>query len=155
MAAKTSSSKDKRRVEAEKAALKIREKETLDRQQNALRRQQEFRDKTLVWNEHILPKWNDISSSIKVRELCHKGIPPNIRGKVWPLLIKNDLQVTFLFYCRHVSFNDNFNIYLKILSQINAEIFEHLNRKVVQLYGSNFSASRYPFNEITLKKLAN
>jgi hypothetical protein len=83
----------KRRVDAEKAALKLRERNNLDRQQTALRRQKEFTEKTHLWNEQILPKWNELSQSPKVRDLCSKGIPPNIRGKVWPLLIGNELQV--------------------------------------------------------------
>lgn len=85
----------------------------LDRQQQALRRQKEFREKTQIWNEQILPRWSELfqdssTSQIgfgwsgfiggtgglaRVRDLCHKGIPPNIRGKVWPLMIKNDLKV--------------------------------------------------------------
>jgi hypothetical protein len=101
-----------RRLEAERLAVKAREKENLDRQQQALRRQKEFRDKTQIWNEQVLPRWNELfqgnnshiglgwsgfiggaGASAKVRDLCHKGIPPNIRGKVWPLMIKNDLKV--------------------------------------------------------------
>jgi hypothetical protein len=102
------SSVSKRRVDAEKAALKLRERNNLDRQQTALRRQKEFTEKTQLWNEHILPKWSELSQSPKVRDLCSKGIPPNIRGKVWPLLIGNELQVcvdTFLstnFRCRFI-----------------------------------------------------
>lgn len=100
-----------RRLEAERLAVKAREKEVLDKQQNALRRQKEFREKTQVWNEQVLPRWHDLfqgenavgfgwagllgsGRSAKVRDLCHKGIPPNIRGKVWPLMIRNDLKVT-------------------------------------------------------------
>lgn len=101
-----------RRLEAERLAVKAREKENLDRQQNALRRQKEFREKTQIWNEQILPRWHELfqgnnshiglgwsgflgtGGSAKVRDLCHKGIPPNIRGKVWPLMIKNDLKVS-------------------------------------------------------------
>lgn len=100
-----------RRLEAERLAVKAREKEVLDKQQNALRRQKEFREKTQIWNEQILPRWHDLfqgdsssggfgwtgllgsGRSAKVRDLCHKGIPPNIRGKVWPLMIRNDLKV--------------------------------------------------------------
>src|SRR5687767_635705 len=81
------SNNNKRRVDAEKAALKLRERNNLDRQQSALRRQKEFTEKTQLWNEQILPKWSEMAQTSKVRELCSKGIPPNIRGKVWPLLI--------------------------------------------------------------------
>lgn len=90
-----SSSLNKRRIDAEIAAKKQREKTQLERQQLALRRQKEFTEKTHIWNEQILPRWSEVSQSQKVRELCSKGIPPNIRGKVWPLLIGNDLDVCF------------------------------------------------------------
>lgn len=83
----------KRRVEAERAAMKTREQQNLARQQEALQRQREFTEKTIQWNEHVLPKWDSVSKSQRVRELCARGIPPNIRGKVWPLLIGNDLEV--------------------------------------------------------------
>jgi len=105
-----------RRLEAERQAVKKREKESLDRQHQALRRQKEFREKTQIWNEQILPRWNELfqgnssdiglgwagfigggSGSARVRDLCHKGIPPNIRGKVWPLMIKNDLKVNISY----------------------------------------------------------
>lgn len=112
-----------RRLEAERLAMKAREKENLDRQQNALRRQREFREKTQIWNEQVLPRWTELfqghnSNNIrvgwsgflggavgngKVRDLCHKGIPPNIRGKVWPLMIKNDLKVIGCISLNHLS----------------------------------------------------
>lgn len=84
---------NRRRIDAEKAAVKLRERNNIDRQQAALRRQKEFTEKTHIWNEQILPRWEELANSSKVRELCAKGIPPNIRGKVWPLLIGNELQV--------------------------------------------------------------
>ena len=34
----------------------------------------------------------------KVKELCSRGIPSNIRGKVWPLLIGNELMVSVYMY---------------------------------------------------------
>jgi hypothetical protein len=98
-----------RRLEAERLAVKALEKESIERQQQALRRQKEFREKTQIWNEQVLPRWHELfqgnssdarqgwlgssARSARVRDLCHKGIPPNIRGKVWPLMIKNDLKV--------------------------------------------------------------
>ncbi len=83
----------KRRLEAERAAIRHRLRDDQSRQQNAIKRQKEFNEKTKAWNEQILPFWEDFAFSNRVKELCAKGIPPNIRGKVWPLLIGNDLQV--------------------------------------------------------------
>lgn len=137
--------------------MKAREKEVLDKQQNALRRQKEFREKTQVWNEQVLPRWHDLfqgenaagfgwagllgsGRSAKVRDLCHKGIPPNIRGKVWPLMIRNDLKVRTLFNLhdrQHL-----LSLCVTFVVQINGEIFEHLNRKVIQIYGVNLTANK-------------
>ena len=108
---------NKRRIDAERAAIKLRERNMLDRQQNAMRRQKEFTEKTQMWNEQILPRWNDISTTNKVRELCSKGIPPNIRGKVWPLLIGNELNV-------------------------DEKMFEDLNRKVLVIHGNKVASRR-------------
>jgi hypothetical protein len=118
-----------RRLEAERLAIKQREKESLDRQQTALRRQREFSEKTQIWNEQILPRWEELfdksggggsgyssqaqlggwsgflggsAGKGKVRDLCHRGIPPNIRGKVWPLMIKNELKVINSSYKRSI-----------------------------------------------------
>lgn len=82
------------RLIAERAAIRQRVRRDLAKQQNAIRRQREFSERTRVWNEDILPNWNELIYSNKVKELCYKGIPPNIRGKVWPLLIGNDLEVS-------------------------------------------------------------
>lgn len=97
LTAANSAAANKRRIDAEKAAIKLRERNNLDRQQAALRRQKEFTEKTHIWNEQILPRWDEVCQTSKVRELCSKGIPPNIRGKVWPLLIGNELQVRLTF----------------------------------------------------------
>jgi hypothetical protein len=86
----------RRRLAAERAAIRQRVRDDLARQQNAIRRQKEFTEKTRLWNE-MLSYWDQLGSSSKVRELCSKGIPPNIRGKVWPLLCGNELQVTIHF----------------------------------------------------------
>ncbi len=52
----------------------------LSKQQQALRRQKEFRENTNIWNEQLLPRWSDVKNEYRVKELCYKGIPPNIRG---------------------------------------------------------------------------
>ena len=85
--------KDQRRLQAEREALKLREKELILQQQRALKRQKEFRENTHVWNDLLLPRWYELQTSHKVKDMCYKGIPPNIRGKVWPLMIKNELKV--------------------------------------------------------------
>ncbi len=87
-------SNGRRRLAAERAAIRQRVRDDLARQQNAIRRQKEFTEKTRLWNE-MLTYWDQLGSTSKVKDLCSKGIPPNIRGKVWPLLVGNELQVKY------------------------------------------------------------
>jgi hypothetical protein len=87
------SSSNKRRVQAERAAIRQKIRNELHKQQNEIRKQRENTEKTKIWKDSILPHWNELVHTTKVKELCAKGIPSNIRGKVWPLLIGNELNV--------------------------------------------------------------
>jgi hypothetical protein len=84
----------RRRQEAERAALRIRVRKDILRQQNELRRHKEYLKKSKLWEEQIIPYWDQMVYTAKVRDLCIKGIPPTIRAKVWPLLVGNDLEVS-------------------------------------------------------------
>ncbi|XP_030776302.1 TBC1 domain family member 14 isoform X2 [Rhinopithecus roxellana] len=48
----------------------------------------------LTWNNEILPNWETMWCSRKVRDLWWQGIPPSVRGKVWSLAIGNELNIT-------------------------------------------------------------
>ncbi|XP_069850221.1 TBC1 domain family member 14 isoform X2 [Dipodomys merriami] len=48
----------------------------------------------LTWNNEILPNWDTMWCSRKVRDLWWQGIPPSVRGKVWSLAIGNELNIT-------------------------------------------------------------
>ncbi|XP_021250474.1 TBC1 domain family member 14 isoform X3 [Numida meleagris] len=52
----------------------------------------------LTWNNEILPNWETMCCSRKVRELWWQGIPPSVRGKVWSLAIGNELNITHELY---------------------------------------------------------
>ncbi|XP_007895912.1 TBC1 domain family member 14 isoform X2 [Callorhinchus milii] len=52
----------------------------------------------LTWNNDILPNWETVYQSRKVRELWWQGIPPSVRGKVWRLAMGNDLNITHELY---------------------------------------------------------
>ena len=94
-----SNGNSKRRLAAERAAIRQKVRDDIAKQQNAIKRQREFSEKTRLWNEEIIPYWDDIGKSQRVRDLCTKGIPPNIRGKVWPIVVGNALEVFyFLFF---------------------------------------------------------
>ncbi|XP_077350600.1 TBC1 domain family member 12-like isoform X2 [Festucalex cinctus] len=58
----------------------------------------------VVWNTHILPHWDAVKSTRRVRDLWWQGLPPSVRGCVWSLAIGNELNITpelyDIFLCR-------------------------------------------------------
>ncbi|XP_061692410.1 TBC1 domain family member 12-like [Syngnathoides biaculeatus] len=58
----------------------------------------------VVWNTHILPHWDAVKATRRVRDLWWQGIPPSVRGRVWRLAIGNELNITAelydIFLCR-------------------------------------------------------
>ncbi|XP_061646197.1 TBC1 domain family member 12-like isoform X2 [Phyllopteryx taeniolatus] len=58
----------------------------------------------VVWNTHILPHWDAVKGTRRVRELWWQGLPPSVRGRVWRLAIGNELNITAelydIFLCR-------------------------------------------------------
>lgn len=83
----------RRRMEAEKEALRHRMKLTVTKKQHEIKKQKEIFENTRQWEDVIMPNWPEYAHSTKVRDLCIKGIPTKVRGKVWPMLIGNDLEV--------------------------------------------------------------
>ncbi|KAG7330641.1 hypothetical protein KOW79_006863 [Hemibagrus wyckioides] len=51
-----------------------------------------------TWSQEILPNWNSMRSSKRVRDLWWQGIPPSVRGRVWSLAIGNELNITHELY---------------------------------------------------------
>ncbi|KAK3918628.1 TBC1 domain family member 12 [Frankliniella fusca] len=62
--------------------------------QQQIKTEERLAHATKVWLTDILPKWNSVMSSRKIRNLWWQGIPPCVRGKVWLLAIGNELNVT-------------------------------------------------------------
>ncbi|XP_051968594.1 TBC1 domain family member 12-like [Xyrauchen texanus] len=52
----------------------------------------------VVWNNEILPNWENMRGTRRVRDLWWQGLPPNVRGKVWSLAIGNELNITSELY---------------------------------------------------------
>ncbi|XP_031417079.1 TBC1 domain family member 12 isoform X2 [Clupea harengus] len=48
----------------------------------------------VAWNNEILPNWESMRGTRRVRELWWQGLPPNVRGKVWSLAVGNELNIT-------------------------------------------------------------
>uniref|UniRef100_A0A3P8V0X3 Rab-GAP TBC domain-containing protein n=1 Tax=Cynoglossus semilaevis TaxID=244447 RepID=A0A3P8V0X3_CYNSE len=58
----------------------------------------------VIWNNEILPNWNTMKGTRRVRDLWWQGLPPSVRGRVWSLAIGNELNITpelyEIFLCR-------------------------------------------------------
>ncbi|MGH0169526.1 UNVERIFIED_CONTAM: hypothetical protein FKN15_056966 [Acipenser sinensis] len=52
----------------------------------------------VIWNSEILPNWEAMRSTRKVREFWWQGLPPSVRGKVWSLAVGNELNITHELY---------------------------------------------------------
>ncbi|XP_074152024.1 TBC1 domain family member 12 isoform X1 [Sminthopsis crassicaudata] len=48
----------------------------------------------VIWVNEILPNWEGMRSTRRVRELWWQGLPPSVRGKVWSLAVGNELNIT-------------------------------------------------------------
>ncbi|XP_007949488.1 TBC1 domain family member 12 [Orycteropus afer afer] len=48
----------------------------------------------VIWINEILPNWDVMRSTRRVRELWWQGLPPSVRGKVWSLAVGNELNIT-------------------------------------------------------------
>lgn len=71
--------------------------------QMQLKAEEQLAQATKVWTQDILPKWDQMCSSRKARDLWWQGVPPCVRGKVWQLAIGNSLNITHSLYDIYVS----------------------------------------------------
>ncbi|OKL56394.1 hypothetical protein UA08_08206 [Talaromyces atroroseus] len=47
-----------------------------------------------IWEDHVLPHWNEAISEPRTRELWWRGVTPRCRGAVWQRAISNELSLT-------------------------------------------------------------
>ncbi|KAL8651782.1 MAG: hypothetical protein Q9210_003066 [Variospora velana] len=47
-----------------------------------------------IWEEHVLPNWDQATREPRTRELWWRGIAPRSRAKVWQKAVGNDLALT-------------------------------------------------------------
>ncbi|XP_001372247.2 TBC1 domain family member 14 isoform X1 [Monodelphis domestica] len=84
-------------VQAKKRELKEAQRRK-KQQEERCRLEESIGNAVLIWNNEILPNWETMWCSRKVRELWWQGIPPSVRGKVWSLAIGNELNITHELY---------------------------------------------------------
>lgn len=47
-----------------------------------------------IWEEHVLPNWDEVTRQKRTRELWWRGISPRSRGAVWSKAIGNELGLS-------------------------------------------------------------
>ncbi|XP_023602182.1 TBC1 domain family member 14 isoform X2 [Myotis lucifugus] len=80
-------------VQAKKRELKEAQRRKKQLEERC-RQEESIGNAVLTWNNEILPNWETMWCSRKVRDLWWQGIPPSVRGKVWSLAIGNELNIT-------------------------------------------------------------
>ncbi|CDW57170.1 RabGAP-TBC domain containing protein, partial [Trichuris trichiura] len=97
---KSVSEEQRQRQEYAEILEKARKKEQLEMKQRQrelkeqLKREEQLSASVKEWSQEILPHWNELKSTKRVKELWENGLPPCVRGRVWQLAIGNDLNVT-------------------------------------------------------------
>ncbi|XP_045920290.1 TBC1 domain family member 12-like [Micropterus dolomieu] len=77
-----------KRREMKEAQRKKRQMKERHRQEDSIS------NAMVVWNNEILPHWDTMKGTRRVRELWWQGLPPSVRGRVWSLAIGNELNIT-------------------------------------------------------------
>ncbi|XP_013855453.1 TBC1 domain family member 12 [Austrofundulus limnaeus] len=77
-----------KRREMKEAQKKKRQMKERHRQEDSIS------NAMVIWNNEILPHWDTVKGTRRVRELWWQGLPPGVRGRVWSLAIGNELNIT-------------------------------------------------------------
>ncbi|XP_014217329.1 TBC1 domain family member 12-like [Copidosoma floridanum] len=81
-----------------------RKREQREERERRLQREQQLREEerlaedSQVWVGQVLPRFDALKETRRVRDLWWRGLPPSIRGRVWRLAIRNSLNVTSQLY---------------------------------------------------------
>lgn len=84
---------NKKRAAAERAAIQQKIKNNITKSQQEAKKQKENHEKTRLWEEVVLPHFDEYVNTAKMRDLCQRGVPNKLRGRVWPLLVGNELGI--------------------------------------------------------------
>ncbi|TRY59916.1 hypothetical protein DNTS_013440 [Danionella cerebrum] len=84
-------------AEAKKRELKEAQKKKKQMKER-FKQEESIASAMVVWNNEILPNWENMRGTRRVRDLWWQGLPPNVRGKVWSLAISNELNITSELY---------------------------------------------------------
>ncbi|XP_035028525.2 TBC1 domain family member 12 isoform X2 [Hippoglossus stenolepis] len=81
-----------KRRELKEAQRKKRQMKERHRQEDSIS------NAMVIWNTEILPHWDTMKGTRRVRDLWWQGLPPSVRGRVWSLAIGNELNITSDLY---------------------------------------------------------
>ncbi|XP_062257294.1 TBC1 domain family member 12-like [Platichthys flesus] len=81
-----------KRRELKEAQRKKRQMKERHRQEDSIS------NAMVIWNTEILPHWDTMKGTRRVRDLWWQGLPPSVRGRVWSLAIGNELNITADLY---------------------------------------------------------
>uniref|UniRef100_A0A8C1GNE5 TBC1 domain family, member 12b n=1 Tax=Cyprinus carpio TaxID=7962 RepID=A0A8C1GNE5_CYPCA len=84
-------------AEAKKRELKEAQKKKKQMKER-FKQEESIVNAMVVWNNEILPNWESMRGTRRVRDLWWQGLPPNVRGKVWSLAIGNEMNITSDLY---------------------------------------------------------
>ena len=74
--------------------VKDREKVVQNKRLEQDVKEQRMHDMKNLWENEILPNWDQLKRTKRVRELWIEGLPPVIRGKVWYYAFGNRSAIT-------------------------------------------------------------
>ena len=74
--------------------VKQKEKEMKATESKKLARERRISDLKKIWEDDILPIWEDVKHSSRVVNLWREGLPPALRGKIWMKALGNQTCIT-------------------------------------------------------------
>ncbi|XP_058807773.1 TBC1 domain family member 14-like [Phymastichus coffea] len=81
-------------LEAARKREQREERERRLQREMQLREEERLAEDSQTWTGQVLPRFDIVKDTKKVRDLWWRGLPPSIRGRVWRLAIHNSLNLT-------------------------------------------------------------
>ncbi|XP_023698125.1 TBC1 domain family member 12 isoform X3 [Paramormyrops kingsleyae] len=98
--AKSAEEAQRHRLEYDEMVAEAKRREMKEAQRKKKLMKERFRQEESIasamvtWNSEILPNWESMRHTRRVRELWWQGLPPSVRGRVWSLAVGNELNIT-------------------------------------------------------------
>lgn len=103
------------------SAEKVERKKESDKRSKSTCRDDTASSLLRIWEEHVLPNWDDVIRQRRTRELWWRGIAPRSRGAVWTRAIGNTLGLSESSYTAALRRAQALESTIKSGSQLSAE----------------------------------